>query len=236
LGRADLIFSLSLEVYECLLKYRVAKSRIAQVYIGMNFDKLRYQLKSNYPPQSSIKGTPRVVMVGRFAPEKNYDIGIRAFAEFVTDFPDASLSIVGRGPLELEITELAEELGVSHRFNVVGYVENVPRLMTNFDLLLHLASTESYGQIYMEALASRLPVLCSRTGVAIDLVESHEPGITFIKALTPKSVSKDLIEFFTVKPTEIREVGEFFTHFFDHEDKFVYQRIIDEFLLLSSSR
>jgi glycosyltransferase involved in cell wall biosynthesis len=236
LRRADLILSLSLEVYERLLKYRIAKSKIAQVYIGMNFDKLQHKLQSNNPVQISIEETPRVLMVGRFAPEKNYDIGIRAFAEFARDFPSASLSIVGKGPLELEIIKLAEELGLSHRFHVLGYVDNVPKLMTNFDLLLHLASTESYGQIYMEALASGLPVLCSRTGVAIDLAENHEPGVILIKELTPKSVSKDLIKFFTVKPTGTPEVAEFFTHFFDHEDKFVYQRIIDEFLRLSISK
>jgi glycosyltransferase involved in cell wall biosynthesis len=236
LHRADLILSLSLEVYERLLKYRIAKSKIAQVYIGMNFDKLRYQLKSKILLQISSKETPRVLMVGRFAPEKNYDIGIRAFAEFAREFPEASLSIVGQGPLELEIIELAEELGVSHRFHVLGYVDNVPKLMTNYDVLLHLASTESYGQIYMEALASGLPVLCSRTGVAIDLVESHEPGVTLIKELTPKKISKDLIDFFTIKPTQIFEAREFFTHFYDHEDKFVYQKIINELLLLSKTR
>lgn len=236
LRRADLVLSLSLEVYERLLKYRIAKSKIAQVYIGMNFDQLRHKLKSNNPVQISIEGAPRVLMVGRFAQEKNYDIGIRAFAEFAKDFPSASLSIVGKGPLEWEIIKLAEELGVSHRFHVLGYVDNVPKLMTNFDLLLHLASTESYGQIYMEALASGLPVLCSRTGVAIDLAEDHIPGITLITDLTPKNVSQDLVEFFTIKPTEAPEAREFFTNFFDHEDKFVYKRIIDEFLLLSISR
>lgn len=236
LRRADLILSLSLEVYERLLKYRIPKNKIAQVYIGINFEKLRHQLKSNNPFQISVKGSPRVLMVGRFAPEKNYEIGIKAFAEFVRDYPDATLSIAGKGPLEKEIIKLAEELGVRHRFNVLGYVDNVPKLMTNFDLLLHLASSESYGQIYLEALASGLPVLCSRTGVAIDLAENNEPGITLIKELVPKSLSEDLIGFFRLKQNENLVEDDIFTHFFDHEDKFVYQRIIDEIFLLSKLR
>jgi glycosyltransferase involved in cell wall biosynthesis len=127
---------------------------------------------------------------------------------------------------------LAKNLGIGDRINMLGYVNNIPKLMSNFDLLLHLASTESYGQIYIEALLSGLPVLCSRTGVAIDLYESEEPDIILVTTQTPECINKELISFFDKTRLPKEEKVNLFEHLYTHEDSYVYQGIIDCLLKL----
>ena len=135
------------------------------------------------------------------------------------------LSIAGDGPQKEEISGLARSLNISESIQFLGYVKNIPRLMTNFDLLLHIASTESYGQIYLEALLSRLSIICSRTGIAIDLSETHELNIRVVEPSSVQNISQELLNYFAQSIPSLDSQRDLFANFYKHEDKFVYHEL-----------
>ena len=54
--------------------------------------------------------------------------------------------------------------GMSDRLHLLGYRDDVPRLMNEADLLLHPAHQEPLGRVLLEAAASGLPIIATNVG------------------------------------------------------------------------
>jgi glycosyltransferase involved in cell wall biosynthesis len=233
-AQASLIHSLSGEVTEFLTKKNISSKKIFRVNIGVNFEEIREKLSTEDSSVIIPSGSPIILMVGRLAPEKNYMVAFETFAVFLRDYPQAQLLIAGVGPQEEELRVIAKELGISKNVLFLGYIGNVPRLMARADLLLHLATTESYGQIYIEAMLSKLPIVCSRTGVAIDFIESKIPNVYVANELSVESIVKK-IELSLMKEIDSPTVNiDPFLVFKDHDEKVVHERIAGSFINFTS--
>jgi len=112
---------------------------------------------------------PRVLCVCRLAREKGLDRVIRAAREH----PDLRFLLVGTGPL-------ADELGRAAPSSVrlAGLLEGEALADTYAaaDIFLHPASTETFGQVIQEAMASGLPVVGVGAGGTASLVEDGRTG------------------------------------------------------------
>jgi glycosyltransferase involved in cell wall biosynthesis len=96
-----------------------------------------------------------VLMVSALIPSKRVQIGIEA----LKNLPDAHLVVAGDGPLRETIDAAANELlpGRFTRLNVAS--ENMPTLYKSADVFLHLSKDESFGNVFLEAMASGLPIV-----------------------------------------------------------------------------
>jgi len=227
--RADLIHSLSSEVTEFLVSKGIAEKRIYRVNIGLNFAKVQLQLESKNLQANIPMGYPKILMVGRLAPEKNYRLAFTAFAALKEKNPNALLLVAGVGPQKNELEILAMDLNISRSVVFLGFLTNIPGIMTKVDLLLHLATTESYGQIYMEAMLSQLPVVCSRSGIAIDLDKDQVSNILVINEFSVQEIN-NRINYCIENIETLRRINlNPFHTFRDHNEKLVFERISDSF-------
>jgi glycosyltransferase involved in cell wall biosynthesis len=106
--------------------------------------------------------TPVALCVSRFAPEKNFPLVIEAFEAMRGERPDAKLVLVGDGPLSSELEK-----------RNVGYV--IAGRLVNGQLSAHYASgdiflfpstTETFGNVTLEAMASGLGIVAYRYAAA----------------------------------------------------------------------
>jgi glycosyltransferase involved in cell wall biosynthesis len=106
--------------------------------------------------------TPVAICVSRFAPEKNFPLVIRAFEAMRQVRPDAQLVLVGDGPM-------AEKL----RKHNLGYL--IAGRLVNGELSAHYASadvflfpstSETFGNVTLEAMASGLGIVAYRYAAA----------------------------------------------------------------------
>jgi glycosyltransferase involved in cell wall biosynthesis len=104
---------------------------------------------------------PIVLMASALIPSKRVDVGIRAVAEI----PDAILVVAGSGPMRPELDQLADRLLGSRYICRTFPHEAMPALYRSADLLLHLSEFESFGNVYIEALATGLPVVAHTSPV-----------------------------------------------------------------------
>jgi len=107
--------------------------------------------------------------VGRFAPVKNHDLLVRAFARFAANVPNALLVMVGTGELQGEVEKLGRELGVADRMRFAGATQDVPAYMAMFDLFVFPSFSEGLGIVCLEAQAAGTPSLISE-GVPAEVV------------------------------------------------------------------
>ena len=126
-------------------------------------------------PDRSRRTERTLMHISNFRPVKRVRDVIAIFAE-VSKAIDCRLVLVGDGP-ELPLArELADELGVLSRVIFVGVVDRVAPLLAAADLLFLPSSTESFGLVALEAMASGVPVIASDVGGLPEVVRHGETG------------------------------------------------------------
>jgi glycosyltransferase involved in cell wall biosynthesis len=96
-----------------------------------------------------------ILMVSALIPSKRVDVGIDA----VSEIPDAHLVVAGDGPLRRTIEDIAAK-ALPGRFRLLSLAsEKMPALYRSADVFLHLSKDESFGNVFLEAMACGLPVV-----------------------------------------------------------------------------
>jgi glycosyltransferase involved in cell wall biosynthesis len=123
----------------------------------------------------------RIGFVGRLVPEKGVDTALRALAALPSGA--AILSVIGDGPQRPALVDLAGSLGVA---DVVTWHGTLDREATadayrGFDVVLVPSKAtarwrEQFGRVVIEAAASGVPVIATRSGELPFLVASLGAG------------------------------------------------------------
>jgi len=116
--------------------------------------------------------------VGRLAEGKNCRRLIEAFAIASRSVSNIGLVIIGTGPLEQELKDLATSLKIDKQVLFLGYRKDVPNLLQNLDVfaLPSLPLREGLSLALLEAMASALPPLTSGTGCMKEAVGDSSCG------------------------------------------------------------
>lgn len=127
---------------------------------------------------------PYFVAAARFEPKKNHARLLQAFAKYreVGGADAWSLVLLGDGMLRAEIEAERDRLGLGAALVLPGFAgyQDLPHWYHHAACFIHPSTTEQWGLVVNEAMASGLPVLVSdRCGCAPDLVENGKNGYTF---------------------------------------------------------
>jgi 1,2-diacylglycerol 3-alpha-glucosyltransferase len=122
----------------------------------------------------------------RFIPKKNLSGLLRGYARYrsgVSPEGDAwPLVLLGDGPLRQELETLRRSLELTGNVHMPGFrqYDELPRYYGTAGGFVHASTTEQWGLVVNEAMASGLPVAVSRRcGSAEMLVVEGENGVTF---------------------------------------------------------
>lgn len=121
-----------------------------------------------------------LICAGRLDWIKGVDLAVEALALLPANY---RLRVVGEGPSESRLRALASELGVEARVNIQPPVPRgmLSELYAHADLFL-FTSAEVAGLVWIEALASGLPVVAFDGLSEVAVAARHLPGIQLAKA------------------------------------------------------
>lgn len=130
--------------------------------------------------------------VARLHPVKALDVLIRGFAGYLPSArPRAKLVIVGAGPLDAELKELAASLDLGDRVIFAGFREDMPAVMNAFDVFALTSHREGLPLVVIEALASGKPVIATNVGGIPELVDDGVHGL-LIPPRRPEAVARSM--------------------------------------------
>jgi glycogen synthase len=131
----------------------------------------------------------RCLAVARLVERKGLGDLIRAFA--LLERGRYELEIVGRGPDEAILVEMAQSLGVAEDVRFTGCLDRaaVAERYRDADLFTLPSTAEAFGNVFAEALASGLPIVGSAIGGIPDLVEHGRNGL-LVPAQDPAALAR----------------------------------------------
>lgn len=102
--------------------------------------------------------------MGLLIHRKRFDLAIRAFAE--AGISGSRLVLIGGGPEESTLRDLAKRLHVEERMEITGFLSRADawRRMSECAVLLHPCDLESGGCVVQESLAAGKPVIALDMG------------------------------------------------------------------------
>lgn len=124
--------------------------------------------------RDAFPGEIKVLYAGRLTHEKGVDLLAESFLRAHRSDPRLHLLLAGGGPEE---EEMRARLGASATF--LGWLggEELARAYASADAFLFASSTDTYGQVILEAGASGLPVVAVAEGGPAALVENRHTGL-----------------------------------------------------------
>jgi glycosyltransferase involved in cell wall biosynthesis len=117
-------------------------------------------------------GMPSVLFVGRLVHYKGVEFLIRAL-----EHVKARLWIVGTGPLEQSLKDLAAKLGIADRVVFLGHVSDEDLIAyyhaCEVFALPSITNQEMFGLVQLEAMACRKPVVSTNLPTGVPWVNQH---------------------------------------------------------------
>lgn len=120
---------------------------------------------------------PRILSVGRLAPQKNFPMLINAFAAIKDEFPDWQLLILGEGPERQSLQLTIDNLQLTDRVLMLGRSEHVIDELRKSKLFCMSTNAEGMSNALIEAMCVGLPVVSTDVCGAKELLQNPESGL-----------------------------------------------------------
>jgi glycosyltransferase involved in cell wall biosynthesis len=127
-----------------------------------------------------------IIAAGRFIHEKGFDILLRAFS--LLKNKEIKLCILGSGPLDLFLKDIARELGINDRVIFPGFIDNPFPYFLNASACVVSSRIEGFPNTLLQMLALNDRVLS--TNCCGDLYEI--PGLEIINSLDPIEIAQSI--------------------------------------------
>ncbi len=169
-------------VRDCLVsRERVdpAKIRVLELRLDVEgFGNVTHERIAEVRSRHSLSSTRFIVgMVSRLVWWKGVEHGVEAFAHYVDTNPDALLVLVGAVGPHREVVQTLLDTVPECNYQIIEYEKDIGALYSTFDVLMHLPVTpgvEAWGQVYVEAMAAGVPLVCTRSGIGNELLVDGE--------------------------------------------------------------
>lgn len=119
------------------------------------------------------------LFVGRLIVHKNLPTLLRACRLLHERAVPLRFAIAGDGPMRAELEAQIAALGLQDRVLLLGQRADVAELMSAADFVVLPSLREGLSNVILEAMMSGKPVIASRAGGNVELVEHDRTGILF---------------------------------------------------------
>lgn len=147
------------------------------VYVPLGIDASQFVPR----PNGSVSSPPRLLCVGRLAPEKGQALLLEAIAALRAEGYPMQLRLAGDGPDRAWLEGHAAKLGIASDVEFSGWVDQtlLIALYGETDLFVLPSLAEGIPIVLMEAMAMQIPCVAPRITGIPELIEHGVDGMLF---------------------------------------------------------
>ena len=202
---ADAVVVNTKQEFDEAVTFGVDKKKIHIIPVGIDVD--------DYAPREKTWKELRLLFVGRISRDRNIEPIIKALRLLIDNKIDAKLTIIGeavkrsdteKGDYLTELKQLVKQLGLNKKVEFTGakYNNELKEYYKTSDIFVYTSLWENFGQTILEAAAAGLPLICTRVGVARELIEKGKTGY-LVGFNNPKEIANAIILFKNLKKREL---------------------------------
>jgi glycosyltransferase involved in cell wall biosynthesis len=173
--KADRVIALSQGVADDLVRhFPDLRAKIETIYnAGVDERVRRLAAEPMTEPRPANAGL--IVACGRLSEQKDFPTLLRAMARVKNP---AELWILGCGPDEAALRQLASELGIAGHVRFLGFRSNPFQYMAAADVFVLSSRWEGFGNVIVEAMASGAAVISTRCDFGpAEIIEQGRNGL-----------------------------------------------------------
>jgi glycosyltransferase involved in cell wall biosynthesis len=118
----------------------------------------------------------KIISVAMMTGSKGHDQIIHVIEKICHLGYDVELLFIGEGIAKDRLVSKVEKKGLQDNIKFLGRRRDIPCLLLQSDIFLHLTDFETFGMVIMEAMAAGLPVVASNIGGIPELVDCGKNG------------------------------------------------------------
>jgi glycosyltransferase involved in cell wall biosynthesis len=156
-------------------EHHLSEKKISVIYDGFNIEKAKRETNKenidNLKQKLGIEENSLVIgNLGGLLADQDQASLFKTFRKMIKKNVNATLILVGDGPLKKELEELAIEFGIADRVKIILVDEDATSLMDLFDVLVITANVEDYHRHILEGMAAGKTIIATKIGIHTELV------------------------------------------------------------------
>jgi glycosyltransferase involved in cell wall biosynthesis len=206
--RADRVVCLSDSMVSDLVEnFGIPRENLVRIYNPVDTQKVRELAEIGSNP---FNGTgPHLVAAGRICRQKGFDLLISAIPAVVERFPAAQLFILGEGPLETELKEQAQNLGLKEKVVFLGFQANPWLYLKHANAFILPSRYEGLPNVLLEALALGTRVVVSDCPGGIQEIRESVGNMAVVPPENPAALAEAIITVCGSPAPAIESLGRF---------------------------
>ncbi len=171
----------------------------------------------------------RLVMIARFEEPKDHETLFNALSNCID--LDWHLDLIGSGPLEGSMRELAAKLGIIGRVSFLGLRTDIAELLARSQVFVLASRWEGFPRSVLEAMRAGLPVITSKVGGVEEAVADGENG--WVVPVGDAAELGDKVRRLMEDPVTRSRMGA--DSRLRYEQRFTFDQMLDKYLRLYAS-
>jgi glycosyltransferase involved in cell wall biosynthesis len=204
----DRVIAISAGIQQVLVAQGVPAAKLTCIPSAVDTERFRPGCeRDRFSALFGLSADERVVgMVAQLIERKGHRHLLKAIPKILERYPRVRFLLFGQGPLEQEIRAQVGRAGLEGQVRLVGFREDLERMLPCLDLLVHPAEREGLGVSLLQAAACEVPIVASAVGGIPEVVRQGLNGY-LVPPADPDAIAQAVLQLLQA-PERARAMGQ----------------------------